>query len=202
MTKCLVEEEQQWENLRYFLQWVVPVAEEADVKMTMHTDDPPLSPIRGVVRIMSSIDNYQRIVDLVCTPARRQRHPEKFAETFHDDGQTDLVECLRAYRDVGYEGVCRPDHYPKMGDDSFDNSPHIAQLFAVGYFKGLREAGSRNASKQDAFVSCVFHQTKMRGVKIANYGFFSWVVYPTRDWHCLVVTKHVGTGCLRFFTSP
>jgi len=107
------------------------------------------------------------------------------------------VECLRAYRDVGYEGVCRPDHYPKMGDDSFDNSPHIAQLFAVGYFKGLREAGSRNASKQDAFVSCVFHQTKMRGVKIANYGFLSWVAYPTRDWHCLVVT-----GCLRFSTHP
>ena len=69
MTKCLVEEEQQWENLRYFLQWVVPVAEEADVKMTMHTDDPPLSSIRGVVRIMSSIDNYQRIVDLVPSPA-------------------------------------------------------------------------------------------------------------------------------------
>ena len=109
------------------------------------------------------------------------------------------MECLRAYRDVGYEGVCRPDHYPKMGDDSFDNSPHIAQLFAVGYFKGLREAGSRNASKQDAFVTCVFHQTKMRGVKIANYGFLSWVAYPTRDWHCLVVTKHVALG---FSTHP
>ena len=56
------------------------------------------------------------------------------------DGQTDLAECLRAYRDVGYEGVCRPDHYPKMGDANFDNSHHVAQLFAVGYLKGLREA--------------------------------------------------------------
>jgi len=172
----LVEEEQQWENLRYFLQRVVPVAEEADVKMAMHPDDPPLSPIRGVARIMSSIDNYQRMVDLVPSPANgiglcqgnfslmtddlpaairqfgEQKKigfvhlrdvrgtPEKFAETFHDDGQTDLVECLRAYRDVGYEGVCRPDHYPEMGDDSFDNSHHISQLFAVGYLKGLREA--------------------------------------------------------------
>ena len=60
----LVEEEQQWENLRYFLQRVVPVAEEADVKMAMHPDDPPLSPIRGVARIMSNIDNYQRMIDL------------------------------------------------------------------------------------------------------------------------------------------
>ena len=60
----LVEEEQQWENLRYFLQRVAPVAEEADVKMAMHPDDPSLSPIRGVARIMSNIDNYQRMIDL------------------------------------------------------------------------------------------------------------------------------------------
>ena len=33
---------------------------------------------------------------------------------------TDLIECLRACRDVGCEGVCRPDHYPNMGDESFD----------------------------------------------------------------------------------
>ena len=66
--------------------------------------------------------------------------PDHFQETFHDDGQSDLVECLRAYRDVGYEGVCRPDHYPKMGDDTFDDDLRIARLFAVGYIKGLREA--------------------------------------------------------------
>ena len=42
--------------------------------------------------------------------------PAKFEEVFHDDGMTNLVDCLRAYRDVGYDGVLRPDHYPKMGD--------------------------------------------------------------------------------------
>ena len=172
----VVTEENQWENLKYFLECVVPVAEAAAVKMAMHPDDPPLSPIRGVARIMSSLENYQRMIDLVPSPANgiglcqgnfslmtddlpaAIRHfgeqkkiffvhlrdvrgtPEKFAETFHDDGQTDLAECLRAYRDVGYEGVCRPDHYPKMGDANFDNSHHVAQLFAVGYLKGLREA--------------------------------------------------------------
>ena len=66
--------------------------------------------------------------------------PEKFEEAFHDDGQTDLVECMRAYRDVGFDGVCRPDHYPKMGGDDFDDELRLARLFAVGYIKGLREA--------------------------------------------------------------
>ena len=64
----VITEEQQWANLKYFLERVVPVAEKADVKLAMHPDDPPLSPIRGVARIMSSVENYQKLIDLVPSP--------------------------------------------------------------------------------------------------------------------------------------
>jgi mannonate dehydratase len=68
--------------------------------------------------------------------------PEKFVETFHDNGPTDLVACMQAYRDVGYEGVCRPDHVPTMEGDSNDRPGYssLGRLFAIGYIKGLREA--------------------------------------------------------------
>jgi len=46
----------------------VPVAEEAGVKLAMHPDDPPLAPIRSVSRIMSSVDNFQKLLDLVPSP--------------------------------------------------------------------------------------------------------------------------------------
>ena len=172
----VVSEDEQWENLRYFLERTVPAAEKAGVKMAMHPDDPPLSPIRGVARIMSSLDNYQRLLDLVPSemngiglcqgnfalmtddlPAAIRHFggqgkihfvhfrdvrgtPNNFTEAFHDDGQTDLVECMRAYRDVGYQGVLRPDHYPKMGDDDYADEHCMARLFAVGYLKGIRES--------------------------------------------------------------
>jgi len=172
----VVCEDEQWDNLRYFLERTVPTAETAGVKMAMHPDDPPLSPIRGVARIMSNLDNYQRLVDLVPSEANgialcqgnfalmtddlpaAIRHfgnqgkihfvhfrdvrgtPENFTEAFHDDGQTDLAECMRAYRDIGYEGVLRPDHYPKMGDEDYVDEHSMARLFAVGYLKGLRES--------------------------------------------------------------
>jgi mannonate dehydratase len=174
----LVSEEQLWENLEYFLKAVVPEAEKANVKLAMHPDDPPLSPIRGLGRIMRSIDNYQRLIDLYPSPvngialcqgnftlmtddlpgAIRQfggqgkiffvhfrdvrGTPEKFVETFHDEGKTDMVACMRAYRQVGYEGVCRPDHVPTMEGDSNDNPSYsnIGRLFAIGYIKGLRQA--------------------------------------------------------------
>ena len=59
-----VTEEELWDNLQHFLNKVLPVAEEAGVKLAMHPDDPPLSPIRGMGRIMRSIENYQRLIDM------------------------------------------------------------------------------------------------------------------------------------------
>jgi len=61
----IITEEQLWESLEYFLRAVVPVAEEAGVLLAMHPDDPPLSPIRGVGRIMTSPENFQKLLDLV-----------------------------------------------------------------------------------------------------------------------------------------
>ncbi len=174
----VVTEEQLWDNLKYFLERVLPVAEQANVKLAMHPDDPPLSPIRGLGRIMRSIENFQRLLDLIPSPMNgitlcqgnfalmtddlpavirqfgKQEKiffvhlrdvrgtPEKFVETFHDDGQTDLLACMRAYREIGFEGVCRPDHVPTMQGDSNDNAGYssIGRLFAIGYLKGLRQA--------------------------------------------------------------
>lgn len=172
----IVTDEQLWDNLKYFLDRVVPVAEEANVKLAMHPDDPPISPIRGISRIMRSIENYQKLLDLYPSPVNGitlcqgnftlmtddlpsvLRHfgekiffvhfrdvrgtPDNFVETFHDDGKTDMLECMKAYRDIGFEGVCRPDHVPTMEGDS-NQSPgysSIGRLFAIGYLKGLREA--------------------------------------------------------------
>ena len=177
-----VTEEQLWDNLKYFLGCVVPVAEEAHVKLAMHPDDPPISPIRGLGRIMRSIENFQRLVDLVPSPVNgitmcqgnftlmtddlpsvirdfgRQDKiffvhfrdvegtPEKFQETFHDNGKTDMAACMQAYRDINFEGVLRPDHVPTMEGDDNDHPGYssIGRLFAVGYIKGLREVVYKN----------------------------------------------------------
>ncbi len=181
----VVPEEQLWDGLKYFLDAVVPVAEAANVQLAMHPDDPPLSPIRGLGRIMRSVENYQRLLDLCPSPVNgialcqgnftlmtddlpsAIRHfgkqgkiffvhfrdvrgtPERFVETFHDDGKTDMLACMEAYRDVGFEGVCRPDHVPTMEGDTNDNPAYsnIGRLFAIGYLKGLREAVYRPAKQ-------------------------------------------------------
>ena len=173
-----ISEEKLWETLEYFLKKVLPVAEKWNVKLAMHPDDPPLSPIRGVGRIMRSIENFQRLLDLVPSPMNGItlcqgnftlmtddlpgviRHfgrkgkiffvhfrdvrgtPEKFEETWHDEGKTDMLACMQAYKDINFEGVLRPDHVPTVEGDSNENAGYssFGRLYAIGYIRGLRQA--------------------------------------------------------------
>ena len=57
-----VTHEQLWTGLDRFLAASLPVAEEAGVKLALHPDDPPLPSVRGVPRIISSLEAYRRIL--------------------------------------------------------------------------------------------------------------------------------------------
>ena len=60
-----VTRDQLWEALEHFLTEVVPVAEEAGVKLGLHPADPPIDSVRGIPRIANSVTSYDRILDIV-----------------------------------------------------------------------------------------------------------------------------------------
>jgi len=60
-----IPEEKIWDNLEYFLKAVIPVAEKANVLMALHPDDPPVSPLRGIGRILTSAANFRRVLEIV-----------------------------------------------------------------------------------------------------------------------------------------
>lgn len=64
----ITSEEQLWENLQYFLREVIPLAEEHHVKLALHPDDPPVSPIHNQPRIMIDIESFERVVKLYPSP--------------------------------------------------------------------------------------------------------------------------------------
>lgn len=171
-----IGEDALWDNLQYFLHRVLPVAERAGVTLSMHPDDPPTSPIRGVGRIMRSVANFERLLGMLPSPRNTitlcqgnftlmtddlpatirkfgdkisfvhfrdvEGVPTKFHETWHDAGKTDMLACMRAYRDIGFNGVLRPDHVPTVEGDNNDEAGYSAfgRLYAIGYIRGLREA--------------------------------------------------------------
>jgi mannonate dehydratase len=59
-----MDAERLWEQLAYFLERVVPVAEEARVKLAIHPDDPPWS-IFGLPRIITDATALERVLSLV-----------------------------------------------------------------------------------------------------------------------------------------
>ena len=62
----VINEAQLSENLEYFLSRVIPVAEELGIRMALHPDDPPIpETMAGAARIVSSIEQYKRIFNLV-----------------------------------------------------------------------------------------------------------------------------------------
>ncbi|QSW99409.1 mannonate dehydratase [Haloterrigena alkaliphila] len=60
-----IAREELWANLEYFLERVVPVAEEAGVKLGLHPDDPPREDVHGVPRIVNSVEAYDRVLEIV-----------------------------------------------------------------------------------------------------------------------------------------
>ena len=65
----VISAEQLWQNLERFLRELIPAAEAAGVTMCMHPDDPPLPELLGKARIMNSVENFERLVNLVPSPS-------------------------------------------------------------------------------------------------------------------------------------
>lgn len=65
----LISEEKLWNNLFYFLDAVLPVAEKNGVRMALHPDDPPISPLMGVGRILTSSLAFDQIIARYPSPA-------------------------------------------------------------------------------------------------------------------------------------
>jgi len=57
-----------------------------------------------------------------------------FQETFIDDGDVDMLQAMRVYKEVGYDGMMMPDHVPSIPGDA---RRFQAFAFTFGYIKAL-----------------------------------------------------------------
>ena len=159
-----VSHEDLFRNLKYFLEAIIPVCEQYDVKMAIHPDDPPWD-IFGLPRICTGWDNVERILSLVDSPyngltlcsgsmgsnpcndipamVREFGGRGRFEEAAHfsADGSLDLYEIMKAYSDIGFEGYIRPDHGRMIWDEKGRAGYGLYdRALGVAYLNGLWEA--------------------------------------------------------------
>jgi len=64
-----ISHDELWRRLQRFLEEVLPVAEQAGVRLAAHPDDPPMPTMRQQPRLVYQPWMYQRLIDLVPSPA-------------------------------------------------------------------------------------------------------------------------------------
>jgi len=143
-----VNAERLWENLEYFLQRVVPVAESAGVRMAIHPDDPPWS-IFGLPRIVTNSENLERLTRLVDLPANGVTF---CTGSLGADPSNDLptMAATLAARGRIHFAHCRNVKW--TGEKKFNESPHPSWLGNVDMYAvlmALHESGFTGPIRPD-----------------------------------------------------
>jgi len=87
-----------WDRLGRFLAELLPVAEEAGVRLAIHPDDPPLPELRGAARLVTHPDHFQRALDLRPSPANMI---ELCVGTVSEMPDSDVYDCVDRYSRAG-----------------------------------------------------------------------------------------------------
>jgi mannonate dehydratase len=175
----VVDEQAMWARFLYFAKPIVEAAEKADIRLSMHPNDPPVANMRGVARIFHHTDGLRRflkelpsrvngitfcqgtITEMGVDVLKEIRHfggqgrihlvhfravrgtVPRYTEVFIDEGDIDMLEAMKTYREVGYTGPFVSDHTPGVeGDTPWG---HIGRTFSHGYMRGLVHAVNATA---------------------------------------------------------
>ena len=92
-----ISAEEIFQNHVYFLKAAVPVAEQANVKLAVHPNDPPVPVLRGLGRHLISVEGYQRILDAVPSPYNGLEFCQGTVIEFADVGGQRLPDVIRHF---------------------------------------------------------------------------------------------------------
>ncbi|MFW6007036.1 MAG: mannonate dehydratase [Halanaerobiales bacterium] len=53
-----------WDNFRYFIKEIIPVAEKADVRLALHPNDPPVPSLGGVPCLIHNFNHYKKAFEI------------------------------------------------------------------------------------------------------------------------------------------
>ena len=134
-----VDDEKLFENLKYFLERIMPVCDKYDINMAIHPDDPAWS-VFGLPRIIINKANILRMLEMVDNPQE--------AAHLSSDGNFDMYEIMKALYDIGFNGPIRPDHGRMIWDEvAMPGYGLYDRALGAAYLNGLWEAIEKSSRR-------------------------------------------------------
>ncbi len=92
----VIDAEENWERIDYFLERVVPVAEASRVRLACHPHDPYTPPgYRGVTRVLGTVDGLKRFVTLRENPYHGLNFCQGTVGEMLDDPASEIFDVIR-----------------------------------------------------------------------------------------------------------
>ena len=138
----VITEDQMWSNYKYFIDAVLPVAEQEGVKLALHPDDPPVPMLGGVARLFYRPSGFARAYELsggspawaldLCLGCCSEMpggkaNVHELIEFFAPKGRIAYIH----FRDV--QGTVPEFTECFIGDGNFDPAEVMAQLVRTGF---------------------------------------------------------------------
>jgi len=135
-------EEEMWEYYQYFLEGVLPVAEEAGVTLALHPNDPPVPSLAGVPQLFRSFEAYKKGMDLV----KSENHGLQYCLGNFSAMGADIDEVTEYF---GKQDKLVYVHFQTISNAISDTQPGFNEVFVdmPGYYnpvtvlKKLKEVG-------------------------------------------------------------
>jgi len=143
-------DEEIWAHYTYFVKAVLPVAEEAGVKLALHPDDPPLASMNGVAKLFTHYDGYRRAEEI----AGGSRHwgLTFCVGTWSEGGKAMGKDVFQMIRDFGGRGKIFEVHFRNVSSPLprfVETFPDDGYMDMYQVMKALREVRFSGAVEPD-----------------------------------------------------
>jgi mannonate dehydratase len=134
--------DQLWQRFKEFLDALVPVAEEAGVKLAAHPDDPPLPTVRGQPRLVYQPRLYQKLLELKPSPSNALEFCVGTLAEMTEGDVYDAVETYSRQGKIAYVHLRNvrgkvPFYKETFIDDGDVDIRRVLQILKQNHFDGV-----------------------------------------------------------------
>jgi mannonate dehydratase len=97
-----ISHEEFWQRFAFFLNAVLPTAEEAGVTLALHPDDPPMPNVRGQPRLVYQPRFYQKVVDINPSPRNAMEFCVGTVAEMTEGAVEEAVDCYSRQGRIAY----------------------------------------------------------------------------------------------------